>query len=301
MRLFSFFLCALLIPGCPSSEDSGPDGDADVDSDTDSDTDADSDLSAAVYPGEVIGRVHVYEASWGGHSPYARVMVELWDGRQPAAQTLVDQDGDCSVMDGPRIYGWDCDPPCSDEEMCVEDHCEAYPGLAPSGTVTVSGLGTADAVFEPGSDGRYPSSYDWPEDLFAANDPISVTSTGGATPALDMSAWGVEPLEVTVESLVPGQPMRLQWTPPSKDQRSRIQVMLQTGWHGSSSMTTIWCDTEDDGELIVPASLTGQFDIPSCGECESSTIARYTHDTVDFGSGPVQLFVGSEYSFVAWW
>jgi hypothetical protein len=111
----------------------------------------------------------------------------------------------------------------------------------------------------------------------------------------------VEPLVATLETIVPGQDMTVTWRPPTDDQRSRIQLMLETGWHGSSSMTTIWCDTEDDGELVVPASLTSQFQIPSCGECEDSTIARYTHDVVDFGAGPVELFVASEMSFVAWW
>jgi hypothetical protein len=305
MRILSLLLLtAALLPACPKpTDDSGPDGDADTDTDADSDTDADGDvdMDEALYPGWVIGRIHVRERSWGGHSAYAQVSVELWDGLQPAQQSVVDELGDCALLDGPRIYGWGCEPPCADDEMCVEDHCEAYPGLAPSGTVTVTGLSAGEAVFEPGSDGRYPSSYDWPADIFEAEAPITVSSTGGATPSLSLSAWGVEPLVAQVETIVPGQDMHISWEPPGEGRHSRIQVMLETGWHGSTSMTTIYCDTADDGELTIPASLTAQFDIPSCGECEGSSISRYTHDAVDFGAGPVQLFVASELEFVAWW
>ncbi len=128
-----------------------------------------------------------------------------------------------------------------------------------------------------------------------------MNSTGGVTPAFELQAWGVETLAASYESIQPGRDMRISWEPPSVDTHARVQVMLETGWHGSSSMTTIYCDTGDDGELTGPASLTAQFDIPSCGECESSYIRRYTHDVVDFGDGPVQLFVSSELCFVAWW
>ena len=301
-------LLTALLSACPKpGDDTAPEGDtdtdtdADTDGDTDADADADVDMGEAVYPGEVIGQVWLYERSWGTHTSYAQVGVELWDGVQPGQQEMVDEVGDCALMDGPRIYGWDCDPPCADDEMCVGSECVAYPELAPSGTVTVAGLLQGEASFEPGSDGRYPSSYDWPTDIFEPNQPITVSSTGGATPALELQAWGVETLVAEVETIVPGQDMRISWQPPAVDTHSRIQVLLSTGWHGSSSMTTIWCDTEDDGDLTVPASLTAQFEIPSCGECEGSSISRYTHSTVDFGAGPVQLFVSSDMQFVAWW
>ncbi len=300
-------LLVLLLIACPKPADTGPvdpaDTDTDTDTDTDSDTDgdADADTPANIYPGSVIGKVWVYERSWGGHGGYAQVGVELWDGVQPAQQAVLAEEGDCQLLEGPRIYGWGCDPPCADDEVCVEDHCEAYPGLAPSGTVTVQGLIQGEASFEPGSDGRYPSSYDWPEDIFSANAFIGASSTGGDTPAFELKAWGVEPLVASYDRIVPGEAMSIRWDPPVEDRHSRIQVMLETGWHGSSAMTTIWCDTEDDGELLVPASLTTQFEIPSCGECEGSTISRYTQDWVDLGAGPIQLFVSSEMEFVAWW
>ena len=66
------------------------------------------------------------------------------------------------------------------------------------------------------------------------------------------------------------------------------------------SLTTILCETEDDGDFVVPASLTAEFPIPSCGMCENSYIRRFTRDVVDFGQGPIQLFVAWQRPFVAW-
>ena len=93
--------------------------------------------------------------------------------------------------------------------------------------------------------------------------------------------------------------MTLTWT--ASTQAGSIQILLDTGWHGADALTTIWCETEDDGELVIPATVTERFAIPSCGECELSRARRITRDVVDFGAGPVELLVGSEYRFVAWW
>ncbi|MFN7144845.1 MAG: hypothetical protein ACK4YP_13800, partial [Myxococcota bacterium] len=110
---------------------------------------------------------------------------------------------------------------------------------------------------------------------------------------------GVEDLDVAPSTLVPGEPMAISWVPSASP--SRIQVLLETGWHGAASLTTIWCETADDGELTVPAALTAHVDIPSCGECEMSYVRRLNRDVVDFGRGPIELRVASEYRFVAWW
>ena len=77
--------------------------------------------------------------------------------------------------------------------------------------------------------------------------------------------------------------------------------MLETGWHGSPNLTTIWCESDDDGHLTVPGSMLEVFPIPSCGECGGSTMRRLTRDVVDFGGGPAELMVASEIWFVAWW
>ena len=254
----------------------------------------------APVPTEVIGWVEVVEQP---ASAYARLAVEFWAGKLPSTQEVVTTDGDCTLLVGPTMNQWDCDPVCDyGTQACIAGECVDYPALAPAGTVTVTGLAPGDAVLDP-SGGRYgiPSGYDG--ELFGAGDVIRVTSTGGDTPALDLDARGVETLQAATESysFTPGDPFAVTWTTPTTGAPSRIRLLLETGWHGSPSLTTIWCETDDDGELTVPASLTTEFPIPSCGECEMSELQRFTRDVVDFGQGPIELLVASELSFVPWW
>ncbi len=251
----------------------------------------------APVPTEVIGRVEVIEDPTQG---YSWVAATLRAGALPTTQVIVATDGDCSVLDGAPMNTWECTPECTwGEQSCIEGECVDWPGMAPSGDITVTGLLPGDATLEELDMGFYGTPAGFNGDLFDAGDPIRVTSPGGATPALELGAHGVEDLDVTVATLEPGEPMTLTWTPSSSP--SSIQVLLDTGWHGSTSLTTIWCETADDGELTIPGALTGYFDIPSCGECELSKVRRVTRDVVDFGAGPIELLVASEYKFVAWW
>jgi hypothetical protein len=251
----------------------------------------------APVPTEVIGRVEIVELP---AQPWAYVAVTLRAGPLPTTQAEVARDGDCAVLDGALTNTWECSPECVwGEQSCIDGVCVDWPAMAPTGDVTIAGLIPGDVTLPELDLGYYgtPAGYDG--DLFDAGDPIRVTSEGGATPALDLAATGVEDLDMTVEPIEPGEPMTLTWTP--SDGPGTVQVLLETGWHGANSLTTIWCETADDGELTVSGELTGRFEIPSCGECEQSRARRLTRDVVDFGAGPVELLVASEHRFVAWW
>ncbi len=252
-------------------------------------------------PSRVIGRIQIIENMYEGSASSSLVAAEFWDGLQPSAQGLVQTVGDCRLLVGEFDKPWDCTPECvAGEEACISGACVAYPALAHGGTVTIGGL-VRSVVLEPDGTGRYPAVYDLPASVFSAGDSIRATSTGGGTPALDLTAPGVADLIADPASFdfVPGQDYRVTWEPAGGG--SRIQLLLQTGWHGAVNLTTIWCETDDDGELVVPASLTSQFQIPSCGECESSYLGRISRDVVDFGRGPIELLVSSRHAFVAWW
>lgn len=252
---------------------------------------------AAPVPTELLGRVEVVELP---AQDYAYVSATLRAGPLPTTQEIVATEGDCTVLTGANMKGWSCDPECVwGEQSCIDGECVDWPEMAPSGDITVAGLLPGDAVLEELDLGYYGTPDGFDGDLFDAGDVIEVTSEGGATPALDLAAVGVDEFDVAVTPLEPGEPMTLTWTP--SDSPSSVQVLLETGWHGASSLTTIWCETADDGELVVSGELTDRFDVPSCGECESSSARRLTRDVVDFGAGPIELLVASEYRFVAWW
>lgn len=283
----------LLLAACP--QDSEPD-----DSDSGgTDPNTTYEFPEAPLPTEIAGSILVRELPL---YDYATVGAEIWAAPLPTTQEVVATEGDCTLLDGPTMNDWDCDPACDyGSEACIDGSCVDYPARAPAGDIRVQGLAGGELVLEE-SGGFYASPTVDP-DLFDAGDPIRIASPGGDTPALDLSALGVETLSADLESLdfETGEPLALSWEPPGSGQPSRIRLVLETGWHGANSLTTIWCETEDDGELTVPASLTAEFDVPSCGECEQSELQRFTRDLVDFGAGPVELLVVSELDFVPWW
>jgi hypothetical protein len=252
----------------------------------------------APVPTELLGGVQILEQPEDWNSV---VYVEFWASALPTTQELMAWDGDCALLSGAPTKSWLCEPECDfSTEVCIDGECVAYPERAASGTIRIEGLSTGTLTMEPGAMGAYPAQYELGHDLFGINDPITLVSTGGATPALHLAARGVEPFASVLTDIVPGEDLVLSWTPPTTAAPSRVQLLLQTGWHGASSLVTIWCETEDDGSLTVPASLTAEFPIPSCGDCGTSYLRRFTRDVVDFGQGPIQLLVAYQRPFVAW-
>ena len=273
----------------PPVDDTAP-----IDTDTDTDTVPWVETPA---PTEWIGAIEVVEMpSWS----YARLAAAIRTAALPTTQTIVATEGDCSVLDGPTANAWDCTPECSySDETCIDGECVPWPDMAPAGDITVEGLLPGTAVLEAFDLGYYGTPDGYTGELFDAGDVVTVTSPGGDTPGLSLTAQGVDTIDLDYTTLESGEDMTLTWTPGSGG--TRVEVQLETGWHGSAALTTIWCDTEDDGELVIPGSITGYFQRPSCGECEMSTARRYTRDIVDFGAGPIQLLVASEWIFVPWW
>jgi hypothetical protein len=212
-------------------------------------------------------------------------------GAIPTTQELVATEGDCSVLDGENSKNWECKPECTwGEQSCIDGTCVDWPAMAPAGDITVEGLIPGTAVLPVLDLGYYGSPSGFDGDLFGSGDAVSISSPGGNTAALSLAAVGVADFENFEHDILdPGSDMHLSWTPASGD--AKIEVRLETGWHGASALTTIWCVTD----------LTSMFDIPSCGECESSMTQRFTRDVVDLGNGPITLTVASRASFVAWW
>ncbi len=313
--LLSLLLALSAGPGCPSSDDdddassdddSGDDDTGDDDSgddDTGDDDSGDDDVGDPPLFTELSGWVRISERMHEDQVVATMIQAEFWATPVPSTQVVVAAEGDCQVLDGARTEPWLCDPPCDVGFICIDEVCEPYPELAPTGTLTIEGLVEPVAI-EPDETGRYAAIYDLPADSFDPGEPIRVTSSGGATAALDLTAEGVADFQMSEWShvLVPGEDYELLWEPATGDDAGgTVRVQLDTGWHGSASLTTILCETDDDGELVIPGSLTELFVIPSCGECEFSTIGRLTRDWIDTGDGFIELRVASDRSWVPWW
>ncbi len=252
-------------------------------------------------PTDFAGRVQVIQRMESSGPASGSVAANLQAAPLPTTQVIVEEAGDCKLLVGDPMMPWNCDKECAwGEEVCINNECLPHPTLPPSGDIVIRRL-DEEGTHTPAPMGYYDSAWGLSPTLFEPGKPVTATSTGGDTPAFALTAYGVEPLVASPDAwdFVPGEDYTVTWTAGSG--KARIQLLLQTGWHGSPNLTTIWCETDDDGEITVPASLTEDFPIPSCGECEGSYISRFTRDLVDFGNGPIELFVASQYWFVAWW
>ena len=308
MRSTLVWLLAVMWLGCPATDDDDVAdddvvGDDDVADDDDDDVADDDDTGSgdAPLPTELAGRIQVIEHMWEDSVSGATVTAEIWAAAVPTTQVEVAAAGDCVVLKGDRTEPFNCDPECEPGELCVDGECVPYPEVAPAGTISVSGI-AEEQVLEPDGSGWYPMSWDIPADLFGPADEVSVTAAGGVTPAFTMSAQGVSDLQSqpNAHGFEPGEDYTIEWEADPASP-GRIQVILATGWHGSVDLTTIYCETEDDGEITISGELTGLFQIPSCGECEMSYLRRFTRDVVDGVDGPIELLVASQRTFVPWW
>lgn len=281
-------------------EPSDPGSDPDVPDPGPEAADAGTDVSPEAPPFRPVGWVRALEDVGSTGVYRTRVDLAFLAGPLPTSQQVVAVDGDCTLLVG-ALSGF-CNPPCQDGTTCLDSSCVPFPAPAPCGQITLQGL-TAPLTLDPDPQGAY-AVPGLPADLFVAGAAVRATSAGGATPAFDLVAAGVPDLETTVDDtpFEPGQPYVVAWTAPAQPVAgARIRLRLETGWHGSPNLTTLWCETDDDGSLTVPAALTAQVPVPSCGKCVPSTLARFTRDQVDVGAGPVVLEVASEWTFIPWW
>lgn len=258
------------------------------------------DASPGTPPFRPTGWIRAIEDMTASASHRSRIDVAMMDGPLPTSQAVVATEGPCTLLVG-ALPGL-CTPSCTTGSTCIDGVCTPFPAPAPAGRIVLSGLAEPLSL-APSDQGAYPVPA-LPTDLFAPGAAVRAVAEGGATPAFDLAAAGVEDLESTVEDVpfVPGEDYPVTWTPPSTTvPGARIRLEIETGWHGSPGLFTLWCETEDNGSLTVPASLTAQVPVPMCGKCERSTLARFTRDIVDFGAGPIVLEVASEQSFIPWW
>jgi hypothetical protein len=187
------------------------------------------------------------------------VMGVINDGPVPPIMIFekTDSAGPCMLYK-PRIPF--CDPPCGSNAACVEnDNCQPYPHVVDGGLVNVNGLKIANATTPFSMEfiaGNYQSpTLDLPP--CAEGDIVTFIVTGkGSMPACTLTTRGIRPLKVLNDSFPcpDGQPINLRWEPPSVQGISRIYVLIDLSYHGTTK-GKIECDCEDNGSLTVAASL----------------------------------------------
>ncbi len=320
--LILFVGLSLALCGCPSDDDDTADDDAtsdddatgdddDATSDDDDDTTSDDDdddvtTDACEFSEPRAALIDVYEMYTGG-AWNAYVSGWVGDSPWPMFNAVDTVEGSCRYLSFAMGH---CDPPCNWDEVCTpSDVCEGYPTGMSAGTLTVDGL-AAEVEVEPEewSPGYYYGPWDLPEDLFGPGDAVTATLAGADFAGATMAAVGVASMDTDLAAdgldLVDGADLEVTWT-PGPDPNACVEVVINgvNQAHGLPLMDIIECVGTDTGSMIIPQALVEAFpyglheDICVSHDCPPSEITRFSRQTVDTASGPVQLYLHSTVYF----
>lgn len=225
---------------------------------------------------------------------------KVYDGPTPSQIVWEEglKDGDCQLMT-PRVPF--CETPCGGSAVCVEDDtCEPYPLAGSVGTVTVTGVETADGktefTIDPIANGYQPSggvSLAYP--AFAEGDAIAVAASGATFEAFTLRAKGIAPLVLTSQTLTLAgdTPLALTWTAPATAGASKIHVKLDISHHGGTK-GMIACDAADSGALTISAALVKQLLDLGVAGFPSVIVTRSAVGSATIAAGRVDLVVSSD-------
>ena len=208
------------------------------------------------------------------------------------------EEGGCRLLEPTVPF---CDPACV-SSICVADGvCRETPPRINVGTVTITGLATTaggnEVTIEPiGDNPMYNSGTPLIYPPFAEGDPVVLSATGqDDIPAFQIESHGISPLEMITTGDIPlesGQPISLEWTPPSLADISTIRAIVDISHHGGQKGEIV-CDVPDSGSLEIPAALaTRLLELGYSGYPEVSVERRVVGST-NIPAGRVDLIVVS--------
>ncbi len=223
---------------------------------------------------------------------------KVYDGPTPSAIVWGDPqvDGRCTLTT-PRVPF--CSTACGGSSVCAEDDtCQAYPTARGVGAVTVTGVKTAGGdssfVMSPiANTYQPPSGVSLAYPPFGDGDALTLSASGDYYPAFTLTGQGVAPLALSSASITlqNGKPLTLTWV-PSAEKHSKIHVKLDISHHGGSK-GQIECDGEDNGELILSASLLSKLLDLGVAGYPTVIVSRHAVGSAVISAGRVELDVSS--------
>lgn len=298
MRARLFLIAILLFSACEGT--SGGDPPDRPDAAGSDDRDAAGDLAP------LVGSLRVAEV----HAPFSDhglVRGTLWESGFPGFHTEVMNDGTCRLFTYEPSF---CDPGC-EQGMCIDGLCRDYP-VTDAGILTVTGL-ASEVMVEPepfpfAGHGYWAVLED--PDQFAAGDPVIASAPGADFPGFEISAAGVDPLDLALDNdqidMPNGADYTFTWPSDGADGADRLRLTLNSNnqTHGGPNLAIIECDTPASaGRVTIPRAMveafpaTEHWDGCAGGDCPPSSALRYRRGTAPVGEGDVELLVGSEVLF----
>jgi hypothetical protein len=243
---------------------------------------------------------------WVDHDE-TRIAVAFRD--RPYVDNYIEQlrIGDCTLyLQDDNVT---CAPACAETETCQRDNtCHPFPTGASAGDITLTNLSTPNRPLTIGVVSTDPWVYYEDRLLdfawFQPGDRIQIDAAGAAIPAFSALVEGVGPLDVTPghELLMDTQQdLQITWNPAGDS--SKIELILNAGWHGAPPVGVIRCEAKDaDGQITVPQRLL--VDLPYCaGIClfqHPNWIERFSRVVVETSAGPLAAHVYSRFPLHYW-
>jgi hypothetical protein len=270
--LTSWVLVALLAAGCGDDRSVTPDASPSPDGGPDQ------------YQPERIGLINLIGGSDG------EVQAQLLDRPEPLAPELRDREGVCALYVRRVLDA--CAPLCDDSSVCVEPgECAAKAQPVTAGDITVTGL-RQRLVFRS-LDGGYSPESSPPEELFDSGARIRVSAPGGELPGFTAELAGVPRLQVGFSEirLRRGKATRLTWTAAGV---GRVAALLTGGRPGSQVSSMMLCETDDFGDLSIPAALAARLPGADAGEVERAAVMRLSRALVSSSAGVIEIVAGQK-------
>lgn len=216
---------------------------------------------------------------------FSTITGNVANGVLPAAVLDAREAGvDCQMFE--RSYPF-CDPSCEAGYVCTDEgDCIPYPTNQSVGEVAIQGS-LKPLVMTPDTSMRY-----WdtqiPFPYFVAGEPLLLTASGDVFPGFELRSFGVEPLAFASTDwvIVPGEDLVIDWTPSAFN--NRVVFDLNVDQHGVSPVSMI-CDTEDDGQLVIEASLLDTLLMYGVSGFATATARRQVADSVQLDAGCVEM------------
>lgn len=217
---------------------------------------------------------------------------QVWD--KPSSSrilTEVARDGDCwlTKSENPR-----CSPSCSGTETCsASGECVAAPLSRSVGDVSISGLARAVKMSPLMPGNNYFATGEFPAHGFEPGAAILLEAAGADLKAFTLRGTGVAQLELPEADwlIERDKPFVVTWN-AGQVAEAVVRVAFNVDQHGTAPLV-LGCETPDDGELSIGASLINALLDAGVTGFPSGHVNRETVDSTVQGSACVELAIGA--------
>ena len=192
----------------------------------------------------------------------------IWEWPNPVFHREVILCDECVLLEA---HFGDCGDTCEFNEVCdANENCVEYPGRLAGGTLDVLGI-EPGYTGDPVATGQYYSAFEIETSMFNVGQSVDAFFHGDELSPISMSSTGVAPVSSDEEGIslefVSGQSHTINWDPGhSPSAIVQLAILTSTFSHGAPSAAIIWCESIDDGEIVIHEDITSRFPV---GETEA--------------------------------